>query len=52
MYISKTNEPFVLVDQASEVFFVYDNSYKGWQVERKTQPHDSHEIVEQMDDDM
>ncbi|KAH0633143.1 hypothetical protein KY285_018577 [Solanum tuberosum] len=48
----KTNEPFVLADQASQVFYANDNSNKGWQVVRKTQPHDSYEIVEQMDDDI
>ncbi|KAH0710852.1 hypothetical protein KY284_012279 [Solanum tuberosum] len=48
----KTNEPFVLADQASQVFYANDNSNKGWQVVRKTQPRDSYEIVEQMDDDI
>ncbi|KAH0691525.1 hypothetical protein KY289_018883 [Solanum tuberosum] len=48
----KTNEPFVLVDQASQVFYADDNSNKGWKVLRKTQPRDSYEIVEQMDDDI
>ncbi|WMV08999.1 hypothetical protein MTR67_002384 [Solanum verrucosum] len=48
----KTNEPFVLADQASQVFYAKDNSNKGWQVVRKTQPRDSYEIVEQMDDDI
>ncbi|KAH0698096.1 hypothetical protein KY289_015578, partial [Solanum tuberosum] len=48
----KTNEPFVLVDQASQVFYANDNSNKGWQVVRKTQPRDSYEIVEQMHDDI
>ncbi|KAH0689484.1 hypothetical protein KY289_016842 [Solanum tuberosum] len=48
----KTNELFVLVDQASQVFYADDNSNKGWQVVRKTQPRDSYEIVEQMDDDI
>ncbi|KAH0660304.1 hypothetical protein KY285_028863 [Solanum tuberosum] len=48
----KTNEPFVLADQASQVFYANDNSHKGWQVVRKTQPRDSYEIVEQMDDDI
>ncbi|KAK6782082.1 hypothetical protein RDI58_019878 [Solanum bulbocastanum] len=48
----KTNEPFVLADQASQVFYTNDNSYKGWQVVTKTQPRDSYEIVEQMDDDI
>ncbi|WMV08510.1 hypothetical protein MTR67_001895 [Solanum verrucosum] len=48
----KTNEPFVLADQASQVFYANDNSNKDWQVVRKTQPRDSYEIVEQMDDDI
>ncbi|KAH0655500.1 hypothetical protein KY285_030382 [Solanum tuberosum] len=48
----KTNEPFVLADQAFQVFYANDNSNKGWQVVRKTQPRDSYEIVEQMHDDI
>ncbi|KAH0633356.1 hypothetical protein KY284_036142 [Solanum tuberosum] len=48
----KTNDPFVLADQASQVFYANDNSNKGWQVVRKTQARDSYEIVEQMDDDI
>ncbi|WMV08298.1 hypothetical protein MTR67_001683 [Solanum verrucosum] len=48
----KTNEPFVLADQASQVFYANVNSNKGWQVVRKTQPRDSYEIVEQMNDDI
>ncbi|KAH0721508.1 hypothetical protein KY284_006538 [Solanum tuberosum] len=48
----KTNEPFVFADQASQVFYANDNSNKGWQVVRKTQPRDSYEIVEQIDDDI
>ncbi|WMV10036.1 hypothetical protein MTR67_003421 [Solanum verrucosum] len=47
----KTNEPFILADQASQVFYANDNSNKGWQVVRKTQPRDSFDIVEQIDDD-
>ena len=43
---SKTNEPFVLVDQASLLFFVDDTSNKDWQVVRKIQSHDSYKIVE------
>jgi len=34
------------------VFYANDNSNKSWQVVRKTQPRDSFEIVEQMDDDI
>ncbi|WMV09410.1 hypothetical protein MTR67_002795 [Solanum verrucosum] len=48
----KINEPFVLADQASQVFYANDNSNKGWQVVKKTQPRDSYEIVEQMEDDI
>ncbi|KAK4729782.1 hypothetical protein R3W88_022770 [Solanum pinnatisectum] len=48
----KTNEPFILANQASQVFYANDNSNKGWQVVRKTQPRDSFEIMEQMDDDI
>lgn len=48
----KINEPVVLVDQASQVFYANDNSNKGWHVVRKTQPRDSFEIVKQMDDDV
>ena len=48
----KTNEPFVLANQASQVFYANDNSNKGWQVVRKTQPRNSYEIVEQMEDDI
>lgn len=47
----KTNEPFVLSGQASQVFYANDNLSKGWQIVRKTQPCDSYDIVEQMDDD-
>ncbi|KAH0765136.1 hypothetical protein KY285_001007 [Solanum tuberosum] len=47
-----TNEPFVLADQASQVFYANDNSNKGWKVVRKTQPRDAYEIVEQIDDDI
>ena len=43
---SKTNDLFVLVDQASQVFYVDDTSNKGWQVVRKIQSHDSYKIVE------
>ncbi|WMV31114.1 hypothetical protein MTR67_024499 [Solanum verrucosum] len=46
----KTNEPFVLANQASQVFYANDNSNKGWHVVRKTQPRDSYEMGKQMDD--
>ncbi|KAG5576534.1 hypothetical protein H5410_056668, partial [Solanum commersonii] len=45
----KTYEPFISVDQASQVLYDNDNSNKGWQVVR---PRDSFNIVEQMDDDI
>ncbi|KAM3200037.1 hypothetical protein P3L10_032397 [Capsicum annuum] len=48
----KTNESFVLVDQASQVFYANDNSNKGWHVVKKTQPRDLYEVVKQMDDDV
>ncbi|WMV26200.1 hypothetical protein MTR67_019585 [Solanum verrucosum] len=47
----KINEPFVLVDQASQVFFANDNSNRGWCVARKVQPCDSYEIVQQKDNE-
>ncbi|OIT02316.1 hypothetical protein A4A49_56833, partial [Nicotiana attenuata] len=48
----KINEPFVLVDQASQLFYANDNFNKGWCVARKTQPRDSYEILQQMDGDV
>uniref|UniRef100_K4B608 DUF4216 domain-containing protein n=1 Tax=Solanum lycopersicum TaxID=4081 RepID=K4B608_SOLLC len=48
----KTDEAFILANQASQVFYDNDNSNKGWQVVVKTQPRDSFDIVEQMDDDI
>ena len=48
----KTNKSFVLADQASKVFYANGNSYKRWQVVRKTQPRDSYEIVEQIYNDI
>ncbi|KAH0725406.1 hypothetical protein KY284_001271 [Solanum tuberosum] len=47
----KINEPFVLVNQASQVFYASDNSNKGWHVVRKTQRRDSYEMGKQMDDE-
>ncbi|WMV09569.1 hypothetical protein MTR67_002954 [Solanum verrucosum] len=47
----KINEPFVLANQASQVFYANDNSNKGWLVVMKTQPRDSFETIEQMNDD-
>ncbi|KAK4713455.1 hypothetical protein R3W88_019362 [Solanum pinnatisectum] len=46
----KTNKPFVLANQASQVFYANDNSNKGWHVVRKTQPRDSYEMGKQMND--
>nr|XP_009785133.1 PREDICTED: uncharacterized protein LOC104233435 [Nicotiana sylvestris] len=48
----KTNEPFVLADQAYQVFYANDNSNKGWHVARKTQSCDSYEILQQIDGDV
>lgn len=48
----KINEPFILANHASKVFYVNDNSNKGWKVVKNTKPHDSFEIVEQMDDEI
>lgn len=48
----KINEPFVLANQASQVFYANDNSNKGWQLVMKTQPRDSFEIIEQMNDEV
>ncbi|KAH0738132.1 hypothetical protein KY290_036837 [Solanum tuberosum] len=48
----KINEPFVLANKAYQVFYANDNSNKGWKVVMKTQPRDSFEIIEQMNDDI
>jgi len=48
----KINEHFVLANKASQVFYGNDNSSKGWEVVMKTQPRDSFEIIEQMNDDI
>ncbi|WMV46610.1 hypothetical protein MTR67_039995 [Solanum verrucosum] len=48
----KINEHFVLANKASQVFYGNDNSSKGWEVGMKTQPRDSFEIIEQMNDDI
>nr|CAD1843907.1 unnamed protein product [Ananas comosus var. bracteatus] len=45
----KTNEPFVLANQASQVFYATDNINKGWHVVQKTQPRDLYEMPLQMD---
>nr|CAD1844144.1 unnamed protein product [Ananas comosus var. bracteatus] len=47
----KTNEPFVLANQASQVFYATDNINKGWHVVQKTQPRDLYEMPLQMDAD-
>jgi len=39
----KTDDPFVLAAQASQVFYVNDISQKGWRVVVKVQPRDSYE---------
>ncbi|XP_059279095.1 uncharacterized protein LOC132033211 [Lycium ferocissimum] len=48
----KINEPFVLANQASQVFYVNDLSNKGWHVVRKVQPRDSFDVGEKEDDDL
>lgn len=47
----KTNEPFVLADQASQVFYAIDNSNRGWCVVKKVQPRNSYEIIQQKDNE-
>ncbi|KAK4708890.1 hypothetical protein R3W88_029815 [Solanum pinnatisectum] len=47
----KINEPFVLADQVSQVFYANDNSNRGWCVARKVQPRDFYEIVQQKDNE-
>lgn len=39
----KTDDPFVLAAQASQVFYVNDISQKGWRVVVKVQPRDSYD---------
>ncbi|XP_044501873.1 uncharacterized protein LOC123222913 isoform X1 [Mangifera indica] len=46
----KTNEPFVLAYQVSQVFYAIDNINKAWQVVLKTHPRDSYDLPLQMDD--
>lgn len=48
----KTNEPFVLASQASQVYYTCDHSNKGWNVVRKVLPRDSFYVVQQNDDDL
>ena len=40
----KTDEPFVLARQASQVFFVKDNLIKGWHLVVKMQPRDTYDV--------
>ncbi|XP_058005383.1 uncharacterized protein LOC131181354 [Hevea brasiliensis] len=40
----KTNEPFILANQASQVFYVPDNIHKGWHCVIKAHPRDSYDI--------
>ncbi|XP_020082200.1 uncharacterized protein LOC109705831 isoform X1 [Ananas comosus] len=47
----KTNEPFVLANQASQVFYASDNVNKGWHIVQKTQPRDIYEMPLEMDED-
>ncbi|KAH6763042.1 S-adenosylmethionine carrier 1 [Perilla frutescens var. hirtella] len=47
----KTNEPFVLANQAVQVFYVMDNINKGWCVVVKTQPRDLYEILQPEEND-
>lgn len=48
----KTNEPFVLATQASQVFYVTDSVTKGWHVVQKNQPRDTYTMSLKMDDDL
>lgn len=41
--ILKTDEPFILANQASQVFYAIDNVNKGWHVTVKMQPRDLYE---------
>ena len=49
--ILKTNEPFVLANQAKQVFYANDNKNKGWYVVTKTQPRDTYDIPKEMEHD-
>nr|GMD86307.1 transposon protein, putative, CACTA, En/Spm sub-class [Ipomoea batatas] len=42
--ILRTNEPFILANQASQVFYAIDNMVKGWHVVIKTQPRDLYKM--------
>ncbi|CAN1832649.1 hypothetical protein LINPERHAP1_LOCUS33550, partial [Linum perenne] len=43
----KTNEPFVLASQASQVFFVDDRVHKKWHVVVRVQPRDTYALSEE-----
>ncbi|XP_075088317.1 uncharacterized protein LOC142170329 [Nicotiana tabacum] len=45
----KINEPFVLANQALQVFYADDLSNKGWHVVQKVQPHDFVDIMKKED---
>ncbi|WMV29982.1 hypothetical protein MTR67_023367 [Solanum verrucosum] len=47
----KTDNPFVLANQASQVFYAKDHSNKGWNVVRKFLPRDSFDDVQKNDND-
>nr|CAD1840602.1 unnamed protein product [Ananas comosus var. bracteatus] len=47
----KTNEPFVLANQASQVFYASDNVNKGWHIVQKTQTRDIYEMPLEVDED-
>ncbi|WMV46508.1 hypothetical protein MTR67_039893 [Solanum verrucosum] len=47
----KTDEPFVLANQASQVFYARDHSNKGWNVVRKFMPRDSFDDMQKNDND-
>ncbi|WVZ75535.1 hypothetical protein U9M48_023579 [Paspalum notatum var. saurae] len=47
----RTNEPFVLTTQASQVFFVKDNLIKGWDLVVKMQPRDTYDVPSVESDD-
>ncbi|CAN1782497.1 hypothetical protein LINPERHAP1_LOCUS15867 [Linum perenne] len=43
----KTNEPFVLASQASQVFFVDDRIHLNWHVVVRVQPRDTYSLFEE-----
>jgi hypothetical protein len=47
----RTNEPFVLASQASQVFFVKDNLIKGWHLVVKMQQRDTYNVPPGNSDD-